>query len=98
MFTGPLQKILISGSLGMVIGGLDLCGLFLTVKYFIAGKKGNKIFVVFFVSEMIRLSVVLGILLCLSFNKSLSFGWLVAGPVLFSFVKFIYAWSQIKKI
>jgi hypothetical protein len=98
MFTGLLQKILISGLLGAVIGGLDLCGLFLTIKYFVAGKKGNKIFVAFFVSEMIRLSLVLGTLLCLSFIKSLSFGWLVAGPVLFSVVKFIYAWSQIKKI
>lgn len=98
MFTELLQKILISGFLGMVIGGLDLCGLFLTVKYFIAPKKGNNIFVAFFISEMIRLSLVLGTLLCLSFVKSLSFGWLVVGPILFSVIKFIYAWAQIKKI
>jgi hypothetical protein len=98
MFTGQLPKILISCLLGFAIGSLDLCGMFLTVKYFCAGKKGNKIFVAFFASEMIRLSLVLGALFCLSFIKSLSFGWLVLGPLLFTLVKFVFAYSQIKKL
>jgi hypothetical protein len=83
---------------GSVIGGVDLLGLFLTIKYFCIGKKGKKIYVAFFASEMIRLALVLGVLLCLWYNKNVSFVWLVAGPVLFSFIKFIFAWSQIKKI
>jgi hypothetical protein len=93
-----LPKIAISTGLGVVIGVVDLAGMFLTFRYFITGKKGNKIFVAFFASEMIRLSLVLGTLLCLSFIKSLSFGWLVIGPLLFTLIKFIYAYTMIKKL
>jgi hypothetical protein len=98
MYIELLPKIAISVLLGVVIGVLDLAGMFLTFKYFITGKKGNKIFVAFFVSEMIRLSLVLGALLCLSFIKSLSFGWLVTGPLLFTLIKFMYAFTMIKKL
>jgi hypothetical protein len=98
MFTEQLPKILISVLLGLGIGVLDLGGMFLTFKFFCAGKTGNKIFVAFFVSEMIRLSLVLGTLFGLSFIKTVSFGWLVLGPILFTAVKFIFAYSQIKKL
>ncbi len=93
-----LQRILISGGLGFAIAGADLLGLFLTVKFFCAGKKGTKIFVVYFVSEMVRLTLMLGILFGLAFVRTISFGWLVVGPVLFSLIKFGYAFYKIKKL
>jgi hypothetical protein len=93
-----LQRILISGGLGFAIAGADLLGLFLTVKFFCAGKTGTKIFVVYFVSEMVRLTLMLGILFGLAFVRTISFGWLVVGPVLFSLIKFGYAFYKIKKL
>jgi hypothetical protein len=93
-----LPRILISGGLGLAIAGADLLGLFLTVKFFCAGKTGKKIFIVFFVSEIVRLTLVLGILFGLAFVRTISFGWLVAGPVLFSLIKFGYAFYKIKKL
>ena len=93
-----LPRILISGGLGLAIASADLLGLFLTVKFFGAGKTGTKIFVVFFISEIVRLTLVLGILFGLAFVRTISFGWLAAGPVLFSLVKFGYAFYTIKKL
>jgi hypothetical protein len=93
-----LQKILISGGLGCAIAGADLLGLFLTVKFFCAGKTGTKNFVVYFVSEIVRLTLVLGILFGLAFIRTISFGWLVVCPILFSLFKFGYAFYKIKKL
>lgn len=93
-----LQRILISGGLGFAIAGADLLGLFLTVKFFCAGKTGTKIYVVFFVSEIVRLTFMLGILFGLSLVRTISFGWLVVGPILFSLIKFGYAFYKIKKL
>jgi hypothetical protein len=98
MLIEQLPRILISGGLGCAIAGADLLGLFLTVKFFCAGKTGKKIFIVFFVSEIVRLTLVLGILFGLAFVRTISFGWLVAGPVLFSLIKFGYAFYKIKKL
>jgi hypothetical protein len=93
-----LPKILISGGLGFAIAGADLVGLFLTVKFFCAGKTGTKIFVVYFVSEIVRLTLMLGILFGLAYVRTISFGWLIVGPVLFSLIKFGYAFYKIKNL
>jgi len=92
-----LLKILISCGIGIAIGTADLAGLFLTVKYSFKNGQKNKIPLALFISEMIRLVIVLTLLLFLSFQKSISFGWLVVGPLLFTPVKYVYAFRMLRR-
>ena len=98
MPTEQLSRILISGGLGAAIGAADLCGLYFTVKYSIKGDSQHKIPLAFFISEMVRLFIVLTLLLVLSFEKSISFGWLVAGPLLFTLIKYVYAFKKLHQL
>jgi hypothetical protein len=98
MHSGLLLRILISAGIGTAIGGADLAGLFLTVKLTLAKNKGHKIPLAFFISEMVRLLIVLGLLLALSFVHWLSFGWVVAGPLILTVIKYVYAFRKISQL
>lgn len=94
-----LPRMLISLGLGFCIGLADLYGLFLTVKYYANRRSSaSQIPLAFLISEMIRLFIVLGILLVLSFQKGVSFGWLVSGPLLCTIVKYVYAFRKLRRL
>ncbi len=93
-----LPKIAISICAGLAIGAADFAGLVATVKYFTAKNAGKNIFLAITVSEMVRLFFVLGLLLLLMMFSGLSFGWLVAGPLVLSVVKYIYAFRKMKQL
>jgi hypothetical protein len=98
MPTEPLLRILISLGLGIAIGAADLVGLFLTVKFFMQPDSSSKIPLAFFISEMVRLFIVLGLILGLSFVHWFSLGWLVVGPLVLSVIKYIYAFRKLRQL
>jgi hypothetical protein len=81
----------------MAIGTADLYGLYLTVKHTIHRPSRHQIPLAFFISEIVRLFIVFTLLLVLSFQTSISFGWLVAGPLLFTPVKYVYAFRKLRR-
>jgi len=93
-----LLKISISLGLGIAIGTADLAGLFFTVKLTMGPGSSNKIPIAFFISEMVRLFIVLGLILGLSFVHGLSLGWLVVGPLVLSVIKYIYAFRKLRQL
>lgn len=94
-----LPRILSSVAIGFGIGLADLYGLFLTVKHYAHRQPSrSRIPLAFLISEMVRLFIVLGVLLALSFQKSISFGFLIVGPLVLSVVKYIYAFKKIKQL
>jgi hypothetical protein len=98
MPTEQLLRILISLGLGFAIGTADLAGLFLTVKYSFKRDGKNKIPLAFFISEMIRLIIVLALLLFLSFHRQFSFLWLAVGPLALTLVKYVYAFRKMTQL
>jgi hypothetical protein len=98
MPTELLLRTLISLGLGIAIGAADLVGLFLTVKFFMQPDSSSKIPLAFFISEMVRLFIVLCLILGLSFVHWFSLGWLVVGPLVLSVIKYIYAFRKLRQL
>lgn len=97
MLSEQLLKTLSSCAVGLAIGTADVLGFYLTVKYSFSRPSRHQIPLAFFISEMVRLFIVFTLLLVLSFQKSLSVGWLVAGPLLFTLVKYVYAFRKLRR-
>jgi hypothetical protein len=68
MFSGPLEKIILSAAIGTIVGVADAVGFFFTVKFFLANSTGfKKALAGFF--EFFRLIIIIVFIIFLSTHK-----------------------------
>jgi hypothetical protein len=83
MFSEPLEKIVISAVLGIILGAADAAGFFLTVKLLLVkSAPSKKIGVVFF--EFFRLLLLIALIIFLGSNKIILYIPLLLGAFVFS--------------
>lgn len=98
MFSGPFLKTAISFGIGLGLGAADYYFFVLGAR-FLTTKLSGKFPLAFIVSEMVRLISLLGIILVLSLQrKSISFWWLIIGPVMFAFIKYFFLFRKLAKL
>jgi hypothetical protein len=98
MFSGPFLKPTISLLIGLGLGAADYYFFFLGAKFLMEKFSGKKIPLAFIAFEMIRLISLLAIILVLSFQrKTIAMGWLITGPIAFTFVKYVFLFRKLKK-
>ena len=97
MFSGPFLKITISLGIGLGLGAADYHFFIIGVRYLTTKLSGKKFPLAFIISEMVRLISLLGIILVLSLQrKTIAFGWLIIGPVVFAFIKYAFLFRKLK--
>jgi hypothetical protein len=98
MFSGLFLKIAISLGIGLGLGAADYYFFILGMR-FLTTKFSGKFPLAFIVSEMVRLISLLGIILVLSLQrKTIAFGWLIIGPVMFAFIKYFFLFRKLKTL
>jgi|GEM_PF-2755337 hypothetical protein len=97
MFSGPFLKTAISIGIGFGLGAVDYYFFILGARFLTEKFTGKKIPLAFIISEIVRLFALLGIVIVLSFQrKTIAFGWLIIGPIVFTFVKYVFLFRKLK--
>jgi|WetSurMetagenome_2_1015567.scaffolds.fasta_scaffold92328_2 hypothetical protein len=97
MFSGPLEKIAISASVGILAGVIDSTGFFYTVKIFFAKTSGKKLAIAGAL-EIFRLIVLVTFIIFLCSHMHVLFLPLAIAALVFSLAgKMLFIFKGLKK-